>query len=92
MHGGTTYTFVTDGIEAALELARAAAGDKNVGIWGGANIIRDYLMAGSLDEMQVHLIPILLGDGPTCYSVNSLICCRRNRRSASVDARRAARS
>jgi dihydrofolate reductase len=38
MQGGTTYTFVTDGIEAALELARAAAGDKNVGIWGGANI------------------------------------------------------
>ena len=43
MQGGTTYTFVTDGIEAALELARAAAGDKNVGIWGGANIIREYL-------------------------------------------------
>ena len=40
MQGGTTYTFVTDGIEAALERARAAAGDKNVGIWGGANIIR----------------------------------------------------
>jgi dihydrofolate reductase len=63
MQGGTTYTFVTDGIEAALELARAAAGDKNVGIWGGANIIREYLKAGLLDEMQLHLIPILLGDG-----------------------------
>ena len=63
MKGGTTYTFVTDGIEAALELARAAAGDKNVGIWGGANIIRQYLKAGLLDEMQIHLIPILLGDG-----------------------------
>ena len=63
MQGGTTYTFVTDGIEAALELARAAAGDKNVGIWGGANIIREYLRAGLLDEMQIHLIPILLGDG-----------------------------
>ena len=63
MQGGTTYTFVTDGIEAALELARAAAGDKNVGIWGGANIIRQYLKAGLLDEMQIHLIPILLGDG-----------------------------
>ena len=45
MQGGTTYTFVADGIEAALELARAAAGDKNVGIWGGANIIREYLRA-----------------------------------------------
>ncbi len=63
MQGGTTYTFVTDGIEAALELARAAAGDNNVGIWGGANIIRQYLKAGLLDEMQIHLIPILFGDG-----------------------------
>jgi dihydrofolate reductase len=63
MQGGTTYTFVTDGIEAALELARAAAGDKNVGIWGGANIMRQYLKAGLLDEMQIHLIPILLGSG-----------------------------
>jgi dihydrofolate reductase len=57
MQGGTTYTFVTDGIEAALELTRAAAGDKNVGIWGGANIMRQYLKAGLLDEMQIHLIP-----------------------------------
>jgi len=63
MQGGTTYTFVTDGIEVALKKARAAAGDKNVGIWGGANIIREYLKAGLLDEMQLHLIPILLGDG-----------------------------
>jgi dihydrofolate reductase len=63
MQGGTTYTFVTDGIEAALKLARAAAGDKNVGIWGGANIMRQYLKAGLLDEMQIHLIPILLGNG-----------------------------
>jgi dihydrofolate reductase len=63
MQGGTTYTFVTDGIEAALELARAAAGDKNVGIWGGANIARQYLKAGLLDEMEIHLVPILLGRG-----------------------------
>jgi dihydrofolate reductase len=63
MKGGTTYSFVTDGIEAALELARAAAGDRNVGIWGGANIIRQFLKAGLLDEMQIHLVPILLGDG-----------------------------
>jgi len=63
MQGGTTYTFVTDGIEAALELARAAAGDKNVGIWGGANLMRQYLKAGLLDEMQIHLIPLLLGGG-----------------------------
>lgn len=63
MQGGTTYTFVTDGIEAALKLARAAAGDRNVGIWGGANLIGQYLKARLLDEMQIHLIPILLGDG-----------------------------
>ena len=63
MQGGTTYTFVTDGIEAALELARAAAGDKNVGIWGGANTITQYLQAGLLDELQIHVIPILLGNG-----------------------------
>jgi dihydrofolate reductase len=52
MQGGTTYTFVTDGIESALELARAAAGDKNVGIWGGANIIRQYLRAGLFSTLR----------------------------------------
>jgi dihydrofolate reductase len=63
MQGGTTYTFVTDGIETALELARANAGDKNVGIWGGANVMRQYLKAGLLDEMRIHLIPVLLDGG-----------------------------
>jgi dihydrofolate reductase len=63
MRGGTTYNFVTDGIEAGLEQARAAAGKKDVGIWGGANIMREYLKAGLLDEIQIHLIPILLGGG-----------------------------
>ncbi|MCA9884762.1 MAG: dihydrofolate reductase family protein [Anaerolineae bacterium] len=63
MQGGTTYNFVTDGIVAALELARAAAGKRNVGVWGGASILRQYLKAGLLDEMQIQLIPILLGDG-----------------------------
>jgi dihydrofolate reductase len=63
MQGGTTYTFVTGGIVAALERARAAAGDKQVGIWGGADIIRQALKAGLLDEMKIHLIPILLGGG-----------------------------
>ena len=67
MQGGTTYTFVTDGIAAALELARAAAGDRNVGIWGGANIMRQYLEAGLLDEMQIHLVPILIGDGTRLF-------------------------
>jgi len=63
MQGGTTYTFVSDGIESGLAQARAAAGDKNVGIWGGANIVRQYLKAELLDEMQIHLIPVLLGNG-----------------------------
>jgi dihydrofolate reductase len=62
MQGGTTYNFVT-GIEAALEKARAAAGDKNVGIWGGAKTLRQYLKAGFVDEMEIHLVPILLGRG-----------------------------
>jgi dihydrofolate reductase len=63
MQGGTTYNFVTDGIEAALEHAKAAAGTKDVGIWGGANVMRQYLKAGLLDEIQIHLTPILLGEG-----------------------------
>lgn len=63
MQGGTTYNFVTEGIEAALRLARAAAGDKHVGVWGGADIIRQYLKAGLLDEMRIHIVPILLGGG-----------------------------
>ncbi|MFN2488542.1 MAG: dihydrofolate reductase family protein [Actinomycetota bacterium] len=59
---------MTDGIEAGLAQARAAAGDKNVGIWGGANIIEQYLEAGLLDEMQIHLIPVLLGDGVRLFA------------------------
>jgi dihydrofolate reductase len=61
--GGTTFTFVTDGIEAALEQARAAAGDKDVAVGGGANVAQQYLRAGLLDELQIHVVPVLLGDG-----------------------------
>jgi dihydrofolate reductase len=61
--GGTTFTFVTGGIESALDQARAAAGDKDVSVAGGANIIQQYLSAGLLDEIQIHLVPVLLGDG-----------------------------
>ena len=61
--GGTTFTFVTDGIESALEQARAAAGDKNVAVGGGANVAQQYLKAGLLDELQIHVAPVLLGDG-----------------------------
>ena len=63
MQRGTTYHFITSGIEAGLEQARAAAGEKDVGIWGGANIIQQYLSAGLVDEMQIHLIPVLLREG-----------------------------
>jgi dihydrofolate reductase len=62
-NGGTSYTFVTDGIEAALERARAAAGDRNVAIGGGADVVQQYLRAGLLDEIQIHVAPVLLGGG-----------------------------
>jgi dihydrofolate reductase len=61
--GGTVFTFVTGGIESALEQARAAAGEKDVRIAGGANVIQQYLSAGLVDEIQIHLAPVLLGDG-----------------------------
>jgi dihydrofolate reductase len=61
--GGTSYTFVTDGLEAAVELARAAAGDKDVQLGGGASIVQQALKAGLLDELNVHLVPVLLGAG-----------------------------
>jgi dihydrofolate reductase len=62
-HGGTTFAFVTDGVEAAVEQARAAAGDKDVSVAGGANVLQQSLAAGLLDEIQVHVAPVLLGDG-----------------------------
>ena len=61
--GGTTFTFVTDGIESALEQARVAAGGKDVAIAGGANAIQQFLNAELVDELQIHLAPMLLGDG-----------------------------
>jgi dihydrofolate reductase len=61
--GGTTFTFVTDGIEAALDQARAAAGDGDVSVAGGASVVQQYLAAGVIDEFQIHVAPVLLGDG-----------------------------
>ena len=63
MDGGTTFHFVTDGIESALEQARAAAGDQDVDIAGGASTVQQYLAAGLLDEMHLHIAPIILGGG-----------------------------
>jgi dihydrofolate reductase len=63
MQGRTAFTFVTDGIEAALDQAREAAGDGDVLIAGGADIAQQYLNAGLLEEIQIHLVPVLLGGG-----------------------------
>ena len=73
MDGGTTFTFVTDGIESALGQARRAAQGKDVALSGGANIAQQYLNAGLVDEMQLHVSPILLGAGERLFdSVNDL--------------------
>jgi dihydrofolate reductase len=61
--GGTTFTFVTDGIETALEQARAAAGERDVLVAGGADVVQQSLRAGLLDELQIHVVPLLLGRG-----------------------------
>lgn len=63
MQGGTTFHFVTDGIESALAQARAAAGDRDVTLGGGASLIQQYLAAGLLDELEIHVVPQLLGGG-----------------------------
>ena len=65
--GGTTFTFVTDGIEAALEQARAAAAEKDVAIAGGATVVQQYLKAGLVDELQIHVAPVLLGGGVSLF-------------------------
>jgi dihydrofolate reductase len=67
MKGGTTFHFVTDGIESALELARDAAGGKDVMLWGGAQVVNQYLAAGQLNELELHVVPVLLGDGARLF-------------------------
>jgi dihydrofolate reductase len=63
MEGGTTFSFVTDGPEAALERARAAAGDRNVSIAGGPSTTNAFLRLGLIDELRLHVVPITLGEG-----------------------------
>ncbi len=63
----TTFTFVTEGVEAAIEQATAAAGDKDVLVAGGADVAGQCLAAGLLDEMEIHLIPVLLGGGARLF-------------------------
>jgi dihydrofolate reductase len=67
LEGGTTFTFVTDGIETALELATRAAGGKDVSLAGGANAAQQYLAAGLVDEMEINLAPTLLGAGERLF-------------------------
>jgi dihydrofolate reductase len=67
MEGGTTFTFVTEGIESALEQARAAAGDADVVIAGGASAVQQYLAAGLVDEVNVAIVPLLLGAGARLF-------------------------
>lgn len=61
--GGTTFTFVTDGVESVMTQARDAAGGRDVSVGGGANTVRQFIAAGLVDEIQIHVVPILLGRG-----------------------------
>jgi dihydrofolate reductase len=63
MEGGTSFSFVTDGIESALEQAKRVADGRDVLLAGGANVVQQYLAAGLIDEFELHVVPILLGDG-----------------------------
>jgi dihydrofolate reductase len=68
MEGGTTFHFVTDGIEAALAQAKAAAGDLDVKIGGGVSTVRQYLLAGAIDELHLAQSPIVLGQGESLFA------------------------
>jgi dihydrofolate reductase len=63
MQGGTTFTFITAGIGSALEQARLAAGDKDIAIAGGAHTVQQFMAAGLLDELYLHIVPVVLGAG-----------------------------
>jgi len=65
--GGTSFTFVSEGIERAIELARDAAGDKDVAVAGGGELVRQVLIAGWLDQLELHIAPVLLGDGQRLF-------------------------
>jgi dihydrofolate reductase len=67
MAGGTTFHFVTEGIEQALERAKESADGRDVRLWGGAGVINQYMAAGLLDELELHVVPVLLGDGERLF-------------------------
>lgn len=68
MDGGTIYTFVTDGIESALKQAKDAAGDRNLNIMGGASTVNQYLATGMIDELHLHIAPMLLVAGERLFT------------------------
>ena len=68
MKGGTTFHFVTDGAESALKRAREAAAGKDVRIGGGVSTIRQYLVAGQIDEMHLAMSPVLMGEGEHLFA------------------------
>jgi dihydrofolate reductase len=68
MEGGTTFHFVTEGIEAALAQAKAVAGDLDVKIGGGVSTVRQYLLAGAIDEMHLAVSPVVLGRGEHLFA------------------------
>jgi dihydrofolate reductase len=70
--GGTSFTYVTDGLEAAVERARAAAGDKNVAIAGGGSLLGQVIAAGLLDVLDLHIVPVLMGDGMRLFDPSVL--------------------
>ena len=70
--GGATYTFVTDAIDSAVKQAKAAAGNKDVSVAGGANIVQQLLGAGLLDEIQIHVVPVLLCGVADCSILSPL--------------------
>lgn len=78
LEGGTTFTFVTDGIEAALERARRAAAGKDVSLGGGAKAAQQYLAAGLVDEMGISLVPTLLGSGERLFEGIATTCTASN--------------
>ena len=68
--GGTSFTFVTDGVERAVELAKDAAGGKDVAVAGGGTLLRQVLAAGLLDRLDLHIAPVLLGDGMRLFDAS----------------------
>src|SRR5436305_14094984 len=67
MQGGTTFHFVTDGIESAMTQARKAAGDRDISIAGGASVVHQFLAARLIDELRLHVAPVILGDGELLF-------------------------